>query len=120
MPPAPWQTLAIERDGSVSRIVMQRPEVHNAFDARLVAELTAALLELDLDPATRAVVLTGAGATFSAGADLNWMRGMAAASEDENREDSLALAALDAHAELPAQADHRPGQWLGLSAAASA
>ena len=94
MPPAPWQTLAIERDGSVSRIVMQRPEVHNAFDARLVAELTAALLELDLDPATRAVVLTGAGSTFSAGADLNWMRDMAAASEDENREDSLALAAL--------------------------
>jgi len=73
---------------------MQRPEVHNAFDARLVAELTEALLLLDRDPATRAVVLTGAGSTFSAGADLNWMRDMAAASEDENREDSLRLAAL--------------------------
>lgn len=94
MPPAPWQTLAIERDGAVSRIVMKRPEVHNAFDARLVAELTAALLDLDLDASTRAVVLTGAGSTFSAGADLNWMRDMASASEDENREDSLNLAAL--------------------------
>ncbi len=94
MPPATWQSLAIERDGAVARIVMKRPEVHNAFDSRLIAELTAALIQVDLDPSTRAVVLTGDGSTFSAGADLNWMRDMAAASEDENREDSLHLAAL--------------------------
>lgn len=73
---------------------MQRPEVHNAFDACLIAELTAALGELDRDASVRAVVLTGAGSTFSAGADLNWMLGMARASEDENRQDSLRLAAL--------------------------
>ena len=94
MSSGPWQTLGIERAGAVARIVMQRPEVHNAFDARLIAELTAALAELDGDASVRAVVLTGAGSTFSAGADLNWMRGMAAASEAENREDSLRLAAL--------------------------
>jgi len=94
MPPASWQTLAIERHGAVARIVMQRPEVHNAFDARLIAELTAALGELDRDASVRAVVLTGAGSTVSAGADLNWRRDMARASEDENREDSLRLAAL--------------------------
>ena len=75
-------------------IVMQRPEVHNAFDARLIAELTAVLGELDRDASVRAVVLTGAGSTFSAGADLNWMLGMARASEDENRQDSLRLATL--------------------------
>ena len=80
MSSGPWQTLGIERAGAVARIVMQRPEVHNAFDARLIAELTAALAELDGDASVRAVVLTGAGSTFSAGADLNWMRGMAAAS----------------------------------------
>jgi methylglutaconyl-CoA hydratase len=80
MTPASWHTLDLQRSGAVARIEMQRPELHNAFDARLVAELTAALREVDSDPAVRAVVLTGAGATFSAGADLNWMRAMAAAS----------------------------------------
>ena len=93
-PGAPWQTLSVERQGAAAWIRMQRPEVHNAFDATLVAELTAALAEAGSDPGVRAVVLTGAGSTFSAGADLNWMRGMAAASEAENREDSLRLAAL--------------------------
>ena len=93
-PGAPWQTLSVERRAATAWICMQRPEVHNAFDAALVAELTAALVEAGADPAVRAVVLTGAGSPFSAGADLNWMRGMAAASEAENREDSLRLAAL--------------------------
>ena len=93
-PGAPWKTLGVERRGATAWIRMQRPEVHNAFDAALVAELTAALAEAGADPAIRAVVLTGAGSTFSAGANLNWMRGMAAASEAENREDSLRLAAL--------------------------
>jgi methylglutaconyl-CoA hydratase len=73
---------------------MQRPQVHNAFDATLIAELTDALIEVNQDPSIRAVVLTGAGSTFSAGADLNWMRDIASASEDENREDSLRLAKL--------------------------
>ena len=94
MSPAPWQTVTLERQGATAWIRMQRPEVHNAFDARLVAELTEAVAECGADPAVRALVLTGAGATFSAGADLNWMREMAAASEDENRADSLRLARL--------------------------
>jgi methylglutaconyl-CoA hydratase len=94
MTPASWHTLDLQRSGAVARIEMQRPEVHNAFDARLIAELTQALQEVDADPAVRAVVLTGAGSTFSAGADLNWMRAMAQASEQGNREDSLRLATL--------------------------
>jgi methylglutaconyl-CoA hydratase len=80
--------------GAVRQIALNRPEVHNAFDDGLIAELTAAVIEAGRDAAVRAVVLTGTGASFSAGADLNWMRGMAAASEDENRADSLRLAAL--------------------------
>jgi methylglutaconyl-CoA hydratase len=94
MSPAPWQTLSLDRQGTVATLVMRRPEVHNAFDATLIAEMTAALQEVDADPSVRALVLTGAGSTFSAGADLNWMRGMAAASEQDNREDSLRLATL--------------------------
>lgn len=92
-PPLP-APLRLDRSGPVARVTMARPEVHNAFDARLIAELTATLESLDRDDSVRAVVLTGDGSTFSAGADLNWMRGMAAASEAENREDSLRLAAL--------------------------
>ena len=79
---------------AVRQIALNRPEVHNAFDDGLIVELTSALVEAGRDDAVRAVVLTGHGASFSAGADLNWMRGMASASEDENRADSLRLAAL--------------------------
>ncbi|URX62152.1 enoyl-CoA hydratase/isomerase family protein [Luteibacter anthropi] len=84
----------LSRSGHVARLTMNRPEVHNAFDDALIADLTAAIDELDRDPDVRAVVLTGAGASFSAGADLNWMRGMAQASEDDNRADSQRLARL--------------------------
>src|SRR5690606_26019134 len=82
------------REGAVVRLRLNRPEIHNAFDATLIAALTGALEAIAGDPDIRVVVLEGEGASFSAGADLNWMRGMAAASEQENREDALALARL--------------------------
>lgn len=82
------------REGAVARLRLNRPEIHNAFDATLIAALTGALDAIAGDPDIRVVVLEGEGASFSAGADLNWMRGMAAASEEENRQDSLALARL--------------------------
>ena len=93
-PGAPWKTLRVEHRGTTAWVHMQRPEVHNAFDAALIEELTTALASLGADAAVRAVVLTGDGSTFSAGADLHWMRGMAAASEADNRDDSLRLATL--------------------------
>lgn len=83
-----------ERRGAVAWLTLNRPKIHNAFDDTLIAALTAALEQADADPAVRSVVLTGNGSCFSAGADLNWMRGMADASEQENREDSLRLAKL--------------------------
>jgi methylglutaconyl-CoA hydratase len=86
--------VAVSRRASVAEIRLDRAEVHNAFDAALIAELTAALREVDADSSVRAVVLTGNGTTFSAGADLTWMRGMAQASEAENRADSERLAEL--------------------------
>ena len=88
------ESLQLHRQGPVARLRLHRPQLHNAFDADLVAELTAALTALGGDPSVRVVVLEGEGASFSAGADLNWMRGMAAMSEAENRADALALAAL--------------------------
>jgi len=90
----PSAVLRLTRRGPVATVALARPEVHNAFDATLIADLTATLEALDRDEGVRAVVLTGEGSTFSAGADLNWMRGMAAADEAENREDSLRLARL--------------------------
>jgi methylglutaconyl-CoA hydratase len=87
-------TLRIERTGAVATLTLAREHVHNAFNAALIADATAALDELARDPTLRALVLTGAGATFSAGADLSWMGGMARASEAENREDALRLARL--------------------------
>lgn len=84
----------IERSGGTAALVINRPQVHNAFDDALIAELTDALESLERDDGVRVVVLTGEGKTFSAGADLNWMRGMASASEDINRADSLRLAKL--------------------------
>jgi len=88
------QPLSLHREGTVARLRLERPEVHNAFDDGLVAALTRTLESLGGVADVRVLVLEGAGASFSAGADLNWMRGMATASEAENRDDALALARL--------------------------
>ncbi|MBS3959370.1 MAG: enoyl-CoA hydratase/isomerase family protein [Xanthomonadaceae bacterium] len=84
----------LQHRGAVAWLSLARPGVHNAFDADLIAALNAALDTLAADDGVRAVVLTGQGSTFSAGADLHWMRGMASASEAENLADSLELARL--------------------------
>ena len=73
------------------RITLNRPEKHNAFDAATIGELTAAFTEASSDSAVRAVVLTGNGPSFCAGADAGWMRASATLSEAENRADALRL-----------------------------
>jgi methylglutaconyl-CoA hydratase len=80
-------------DGS-AWITLDRPAIHNAFDERLIADLTAALCALAGEPAVRAVVLTGSGKSFSAGADLNWMKRQGAATQEANLADARKLAAL--------------------------
>jgi methylglutaconyl-CoA hydratase len=82
------------RPDGVVRVTLNRPDVHNAFDDRLIAELTDALARLGQNDSVRAVVLTGAGKSFSAGADLNWMRRMAGYSDEENLADARGLASL--------------------------
>jgi methylglutaconyl-CoA hydratase len=88
------ETILVTRRGAIAEIALNRPQIHNAFDDALIAALTQALAAAEADPEIRAVVLTGNGSCFSAGADLNWMRGMAGASEQENCADSLRLAQL--------------------------
>ena len=86
--------LLVQQQGAVATLSMNRPDLHNAFDAALIQSLTETLSSLGADPAVRAVVLASTGPSFSAGADLQWMRSMASASQEENRIDSLALARL--------------------------
>jgi len=86
--------LQIEVREGVATIRMDRPDVHNAFDDALIAELTAELRRLDQLPEARIIVLAANGKSFSAGADLNWMRRMAKYSRDENLRDAMGLANL--------------------------
>ncbi len=90
----PEQRLRIEHHGGIARLTMNRPEVHNAFDDALIAELTAALEALSGDRSVRVVVLAAEGKSFSAGADLNWMRRMAEFSQEDNLADALGLGRL--------------------------
>jgi methylglutaconyl-CoA hydratase len=83
----------VER-GVVARVTLDRPAVHNAFDDRLIAALTETLAGLARDPAVRLIVLTGEGRSFSAGADLEWMRRMATADSHANRADARRLELL--------------------------
>jgi methylglutaconyl-CoA hydratase len=68
-----YTTLKLDRRGAAAWVWMNRPEVHNAFDETLIAELTKAFAALDSEQTVRAIVLAGEGKSFSAGADLNWM-----------------------------------------------
>jgi methylglutaconyl-CoA hydratase len=80
--------LRIERDGDVLRITLARPDRRNAFDAELIADLTAAFTDVG---DARAVVLAGDGPSFCAGADIEWQRSSIDLSFDENVEDAMRL-----------------------------
>ena len=85
-------TLDIQIHGPVARVYLNRPDVRNAFNDAVIAELTQAFTALGADASLRAIVLGGHGKAFCAGADLNWMRAMADYSWDQNRADAQALA----------------------------
>ncbi len=89
-----YQTLIRERQDRVATIWMDRPDVFNAFDEQLIADLGAACAELDADASVRVVVLAGRGKHFSAGADLNWMKRASAFTEEENRADARKFARM--------------------------
>jgi methylglutaconyl-CoA hydratase len=78
-------------DWGTARLTLNRPERHNAFNADLIAALTEAFTRLGDVPDVRAIVLAGAGKSFSAGADLDWMRAAAGWSAAENEADAMQL-----------------------------
>jgi methylglutaconyl-CoA hydratase len=89
-----YQTLLIERHGSVVHVILNRPDVRNAFNETSIAELTQAFRELGSDESVRVIVLAARGSVFCAGADLQWMKKMAAYSREENRADAALLAEM--------------------------
>ncbi|MBL4846014.1 MAG: enoyl-CoA hydratase/isomerase family protein [Planctomycetes bacterium] len=85
--------VAFERRGPVAWVWLERPEVHNAFNDVLVAQLEAALGNA-IESDARAIVLAGRGRSFSAGADLNWMKSAGQTSDEENVADAARLASM--------------------------
>ena len=93
------ERLRLERTGpggAVARLTLDRPAVHNAFDATLIAELRAAFgaLAREEPTALRAVVLAGAGPSFCAGADIDWMRAAMTLDTEANEQDAMAMAEM--------------------------
>jgi len=89
-----YSTIALGRAGPLATLTLNRPETHNAFDAAMIAELRHAFAALADDEAVRVVILSGAGASFCAGADINWMRESIDWTIEQNVADAEALADL--------------------------
>jgi methylglutaconyl-CoA hydratase len=87
-------TLRIQVQDMIGRITLNRPEVRNAFNDSVIAEVTTAFAELGQRDDVRCIVLAAEGTAFCAGADLNWMRKMADYSRDENLADAAKLAEM--------------------------
>jgi methylglutaconyl-CoA hydratase len=90
-----FETLIVEQnnDGLVS-VTLNRPEIHNAFNEVMIAELTEFFEQSGVDPSVQVITLQGAGKSFCAGADLNWMKKMKDYGVDENYADSVALSRM--------------------------
>ena len=89
-----YQFLTVERNGGVERVTLNRPDVRNAFNEQVIADLTAWARRAHDDAALRVVVFGGAGKVFSAGADAAWMAKMAGYSHDDNVRDARAGAEM--------------------------
>jgi methylglutaconyl-CoA hydratase len=92
--PGSFSTLKIEILGPVARVILNRPATRNAFDDVMIRELTDAFSRLSDESGVGAVVLTGEGKIFCAGADVNWMRKAASYGESENLEDARRMAGM--------------------------
>ena len=86
-----YETIEIQKENNVATIFLNRPDVHNAMNEKLMKELTTCFHELGKDDSIRTIILTGKGRSFCAGADLNWMKSMAKYSKEENINDSRLL-----------------------------
>jgi len=89
-----YQTIELQKEKDVVTVSLNRPDVHNAMSETLMKELTNCFKDLSNDASVRAIILTGKGKSFCAGADLNWMKSMANYSKEENIKDSRLLVSL--------------------------
>jgi methylglutaconyl-CoA hydratase len=89
-----FEAIDIQIGQGVAVLWLNRPQVRNAFNETMIAELTSAFGELEAHPEVRAVVLAGRGKVFCAGADLNWMKKAAELSFDENRKDAVTFGTM--------------------------
>lgn len=89
-----FEYLQLECNAQVATIWINRAELHNAFNAQVIAELQACFEHLDQRDDVRVVILAGRGKSFSAGADLNWMKQAGQASNQENQADAMKLAQM--------------------------
>ena len=87
-------SISVSTAGHCATVTLNRPEVRNAFNDEVIAELTQAFTELGQDAQVRAIVLAAEGTAFCAGADLNWMRRMADYTDAENLADAAQLAEM--------------------------
>lgn len=90
--PASYETIRVVEEGKVVRFVLNRPEVRNAFNSRMIEDLRSALGDVERNRGLRVLILTGEGKSFCAGADLNWMREVIKYSYEQNLNESLAIA----------------------------
>jgi methylglutaconyl-CoA hydratase len=100
MNPTTFTRIRLERDGAVARLTLARPDVRNAFDDVLIGELGEACVSLraeaeaGADAAPRALVITGEGTAFCAGADMNWMKRSVAFTREQNEADARRFAGM--------------------------
>ncbi|MGH2381889.1 MAG: enoyl-CoA hydratase-related protein [Candidatus Limnocylindria bacterium] len=90
----PYQFITSTREGAVEQLTLNRPDVRNAFNEHVIEELTRWAEATGRDKAVRCVVLSGAGKSFCAGADLTWMSRMTAYTREENVRDAQAMARM--------------------------
>ncbi|MEO0155791.1 MAG: enoyl-CoA hydratase-related protein, partial [candidate division WOR-3 bacterium] len=87
-----FETLILKISNNIGNVILNRPDVHNAFNDKMIEELSMVFDEIEKSNEIRVVILSGEGKSFCAGADLNWMRRVKDYSYEENLKESLALA----------------------------
>lgn len=90
----PMEQITVSRQGPVATVMLNRPDIHNAFNPDMIRELHATFNLLAEEPTVRVVVLSGAGASFCAGADLRWMQDSLHYTEADNVADAERMAAM--------------------------
>jgi methylglutaconyl-CoA hydratase len=89
-----FETIIYKIDDKIARVILNRPDVHNAFNDTMIQELSNVFDDIEKNPDIRVVILTGEGKSFCAGADLNWMRRVKDYTYEENLKESLDLAEM--------------------------